>query len=279
MAAWYSLADLFLSRLDAEAAHGLALRALKSGLLPARPAARSAVARRQGLGPHLPQPGRPGRRLRQERRGARRHAGLGFGFVEIGTVTPRPQEGNPRPRLFRLAEDRAVINRMGFNKPGADAARSRLASAPAPRHRRHQYRRQQGQRRPHRRLRRLRVAAGALADYVTVNVSSPNTPGLRGLQDRDELADLLKRVQDAMPQAGAAAAQDRARPGRRPRRYRRRLPRARIDGLIVSNTTIARPPTCARRSAARPAACRARRCWRRRPRCCAACARVEGSSR
>jgi dihydroorotate dehydrogenase len=122
---------------------------------------------------------------------------LGFGFVEVGTVTPRPQSGNPRPRLFRLAADRAVINRMGFNNDGADAVARRLA-----------LRRDAGRPGivganvgPNRDAadpaEDCAMAAAALApfvDYVVINVSSPNTPGLRDLQRRDDLARLLGRV-------------------------------------------------------------------------------------
>jgi dihydroorotate dehydrogenase len=123
-----------------------------------------------------------------------RMLGFGFGFVECGTVTPRPQSGNPRPRLFRLREDRAVINRMGFNNGGMEAMAARLAK-----------RKRDGivginigankdsEDRPNDyRLAFTRLAP--LADYVTVNVSSPNTPGLRGLQNRDELKRLLEIV-------------------------------------------------------------------------------------
>ena len=121
---------------------------------------------------------------------------LGFGFTEIGTVTPRPQAGNPRPRLFRLPEDRAVINRMGFNNEGHAAALRRLEARQA-------------------RGGIVGVNIGAnkdsadrigdyvqgiaafahLASYFTVNISSPNTPGLRGLQSRAELEQLLGRAQ------------------------------------------------------------------------------------
>jgi len=116
---------------------------------------------------------------------------LGFGFVECGTVTPRPQKGNSRPRLFRLSEDRAVVNRMGFNNAGMERAAARLDA-----------RKRNGvvginigankdsaDRKAD--YRNAFARLGSLADYVTVNVSSPNTPGLRGLQDRDELERLL----------------------------------------------------------------------------------------
>ena len=171
---------------------------------------------------------------------------FGFGFVEAGTVTPKPQSGNPRPRIFRLREDRAVINRLGFNNEGLDAARKRLLAL---------------QGRPG--IRGINIGANKdaadriadyvtglrelapLADYVTVNISSPNTPGLRGLQNRAELDQLLGAVMKARsdlarrmpllvkiaPDLDEQACADIAA-----------LALAhRIDGLIVSNTTIARP--------------------------------------
>ncbi len=173
--------------------------------------------------------------------------GFGFGFVEVGTVTPRPQSGNPRPRLFRLAEDRAVINRMGFNNGGLDAAYARLAK------------RKRG-----RGIVGVNIGANKdsvsgdaaiadyvagvermapLADYLTVNVSSPNTPGLRGLQDRAALDALLAGVLAARPAGGppvflkvapdleAQAVDEVARVA---------IDRG-VDALIVSNTSVSRP--------------------------------------
>lgn len=176
---------------------------------------------------------------------------LGFGFAEVGTVTPRPQPGNARPRLFRLKEDRAVINRFGFNNRGAGALAGRLKARD-----------------------RSSGVVGAnigankdsadpvadyvtglkrlygLADYFTVNVSSPNTPGLRGLQDRDALDGLLS----ALMSARAACHGDR--PGSPTPLLLKIAPdltdaeqvaiaevvlERRVDGLIVSNTTISRP--------------------------------------
>ncbi|MBV9419621.1 MAG: quinone-dependent dihydroorotate dehydrogenase [Alphaproteobacteria bacterium] len=173
---------------------------------------------------------------------------LGLGFVECGSVTPRPQDGNPRPRLFRLREDRAVINRMGFNNEGMEAAAVRLASR----------KRANGivginigaNKDSADRVADYRAAfarLAPLADYVTVNVSSPNTPGLRGLQNRDELTALLAAVTDARakfasgkpvllkiaPDLDLQALDDIAAV----------LNGAAIEGVIVSNTTIARPAT------------------------------------
>ncbi len=174
---------------------------------------------------------------------------LGFGFVEVGTVTPRPQPGNPRPRLFRLTEDRAVINRFGFNSEGHAVVRERLA---------------------HRQARGGIVAVnlgankesadraadyvagihafGAQAKFFVVNVSSPNTPGLRDLQKDQALDELIARVLDARDEIAADC-------GRKPVILKIapdlglaeldaiiRICRARrIDGLGISNTTISRP--------------------------------------
>jgi dihydroorotate dehydrogenase len=172
-------------------------------------------------------------------------AKFGFGFVECGTVTPRPQVGNPRPRLFRLSEDQAVINRMGFNNAGAAVVAKNFAG------------------RGNRGIAGINIGANkdsadriadyaqtfdrleSLADYVTVNVSSPNTPGLRGLQNRDELTRLLDVLTGARAKKPAAIplllkiapdldshALDEIADVVRA---------SGIEGLIVSNTTVARP--------------------------------------
>jgi dihydroorotate dehydrogenase len=170
---------------------------------------------------------------------------LGFGFTEIGTVTPKPQAGNPRPRLFRLPEDNAVINRMGFNNEGHAAALRRLYA-----------RRGRGG------IVGVNIGANKdsadrigdyvqgiaafahVASYFTVNISSPNTPGLRGLQSRAELEQLLGRIND-----------ERARQERQPPMLLKIAPDLRedelediaaacsggaVDGIIVSNTTLSR---------------------------------------
>lgn len=172
---------------------------------------------------------------------------LGFGFVECGTVTPRPQPGNPRPRLFRLREDQAVINRMGFNNAGMESAASRLAR-----------RRQSGivginigaNKDSADRVADYRAAfarLSLLADYVAVNVSSPNTPGLRTLQNRDELERLL-----------GALSEERSRQTARKPLLLKIAPDLgddaladvasvalafEVDGIIATNTTIERPPS------------------------------------
>ena len=167
---------------------------------------------------------------------------LGFGFVECGTVTPRPQAGNKRPRLFRLTEDAAVINRMGFNNSGMAAAAKNLAA----RHGKGIVGINIGANKDS--ADRIAdyvqalAALSPLADYVTVNVSSPNTPGLRGLQNKDDLSRLLGSLTAARqtsiplllkiaPDLGSPALDDIADVARG----------SGIEGLIVSNTTIARP--------------------------------------
>jgi len=243
MAVWYSLLDLALSRLDAEAAHGLAIRALKTGLLPGDGRADAASLATTIWGRSLPNPIGLAAGFDKNAEVADAMLAQGFGLVEIGSVTPRPQEGNPRPRLFRLPQDRGVINRMGFPGQGLDAARSRLAA------------------RPRRGFVGVNVGANKdsvdraadyvtgcvalapYADYLVCNVSSPNTPGLRNLQGRTELAGLLKRVQDAIaakpvplvvkiaPDATDEDLDDIVFVCRD----------LRLDGIIIGNTTLSRP--------------------------------------
>jgi dihydroorotate dehydrogenase len=174
-------------------------------------------------------------------------AKFGFGFVECGTVTPRPQVGNPKPRLFRLAEDGAVINRMGFNNGGMDAMRARLSS-----------RARSGivginigaNKDSENRIadyRRCFDVLSPLADYVTVNVSSPNTPGLRGLQNKDELTLLLATLTEARAKSTSRVplllkiAPD-VSPDALDDIVAVTLASG-IEGVIATNTTIARPPT------------------------------------
>lgn len=169
--------------------------------------------------------------------------GLGFGFVEVGTLTPRPQDGNPRPRLFRLKEDRAVINRMGFNNEGQDAAVERL--------RKRERRGIVGVNIGANKDSEDRIADYAegvramspVADYLTVNISSPNTPGLRNLQAGGELVELLAAVKEARAEripVFLKVAPD-LEPGDHARIVKAALDSG-IDALIVSNTTISRPP-------------------------------------
>ncbi len=243
----YDLLRPAIFRIDPETAHGLSLKVLGSGLR--RPVNASADPRlsRHLLGLDFANPLGLAAGLDKNAEVTDGLIGLGFGFVEIGTVTPRPQTGNPRPRMFRLVADRAVINRLGFNNEGQQAARQRLAAR-------------------HGRGGIIGVNIGAnkdasdrigdyvtgieafadLASYFTVNVSSPNTPGLRDLQGRAALDALLARVVEARdaqprrvpmlvkiaPDMDEAALADVADV----------VLARRLDGVIISNTTISRPP-------------------------------------
>ena len=231
-----------LFMLDPETAHGLSLAALKALPLPESridPVLRSTVAGIDFSGPLGAAPGYdkngevPDALLR-----------LGFGFAEVGTVTPLAQAGNPRPRLFRLAEDRAVINRMGFNNAGAEALLARL-----------QARRERGgvvginiganKDSPDRiaDYAHLALVMAPLATYLTVNISSPNTPGLRALQDEGALAALLDAVLAARGGEGPPVFLKLA-PDLEPADIDaicRIAIERRLGALIVSNTTITRP--------------------------------------
>jgi dihydroorotate dehydrogenase len=231
--------------LDAERAHRATIAALK--LLPAgKPAAPDPALAVDLAGLQFPNPIGLAAGFDKDGEVFRQMLGLGFGFVEVGSLTPRPQAGNPKPRLFRLVEDRAVINRMGFNNRGQAAALARLE----------------------RRERRAGLvginigvnkdssagsaaiadyAAGVramlgVADYLAVNISSPNTPGLRDLQDKGALDELLAAVIEARgagpplflkvaPDLEPAAIDDIARAAIDHR----------VDALIVGNTTLSRP--------------------------------------
>ena len=195
------LTNLF-GRLDPERAHRLAIRLLAAGLAPRRAAPALPVT---AMGLRFPNPVGLAAGFDKNAEAADALLGLGFGFVEVGTLTPRPQAGNPKPRLFRLAEDRAAINRMGFNNDGFDAARRRLAT------------RDRGRGIVGVNLGANRDAAdpvadyaagvrtfAPLADYLVANVSSPNTPGLRDLQAADRLNRLLGTLTEARAQATGA---------------------------------------------------------------------------
>lgn len=240
----YSLIRPALFLADAESAHGLSLAALR--VMPTGKPITQPILHQNIAGLDFPNPVglAPGYDKNAEVYQA--CYGLGFGFVEIGSVTPRPQSGNPRPRLFRLKEDGAVINRMGFNNDGMEAVAQRIAANSGTR-----------------RAGPLGINVGAnkdsddriadyvlaierlaeLADYVTVNISSPNTPGLRALQDKAALDDLLVRVKAAMPVGKPVFL--KVAPDLEPADIddiAASVIDHRIDALIVSNTTITRPP-------------------------------------
>ncbi|OCC23967.1 dihydroorotate dehydrogenase (quinone) [Croceicoccus estronivorus] len=245
----FRLVRPLIYRLDPERAHGLAIRALK--FMPARSPRTShrAALATEVAGLHFPNP--LGMAAGFDKDGEIPDAllRLGFGFAEVGSITPLPQAGNPKPRLFRLTEDRGVINRMGFNNGGAGAAATRLAA----------------------RLGRggiVGINIGAnkdspdriadyaqmartmapLASYLAVNISSPNTPGLRALQDEGALTGLLDAVLEARAEATGTDGPPvflKVAPDLEPADIDA-IARIALDkglgALIVSNTTITRPP-------------------------------------
>lgn len=231
-----------LRQLDPETAHGLAIAALKTLPLPAA-APDDPVLRSTLVGLDLPNPVGLAAGLDKNAEALAGLSRLGFGFVECGSVTPLAQDGNPKPRLFRLSQDRAIINRMGFNNAGLEAFAGHLANRPAgcvvganlgankqTEDRASDY------------VTGLRRLSG-LADYFTVNISSPNTPGLRALQGRAALDDLLGRV-DAARTPGAGPVFLKIAPDLTADEIGMIVEAAlahRIDALIVSNTTLDRP--------------------------------------
>ena len=243
----YSLLRPFAFALDAETAHRATIAALKA-TPPRKPPPFDPVLTTSVAGLGFPSPVGLAAGFDKDAEVSRAMLSLGFGFVEVGTVTPRAQPGNPRPRLFRLAEDQAVINRLGFNNRGQAAALGRLG----------------------RRDRSFGVVGvnigankdsaggkaaiadyvagvarmGPVADYLTLNISSPNTPGLRELQSGGELDELLAAVKSARMVGGPPlflkvapdlADGDHERIAMAARDYG-------IDALIVANTTVGRPP-------------------------------------
>ncbi|WP_244500942.1 quinone-dependent dihydroorotate dehydrogenase [Methyloceanibacter marginalis] len=244
MSALFGLGQTLLLALDPERAHDLALKTLELGVYPRPSRADDARLRQIVLGLDRPQSDRHGAGLRQGRAGAAAAARYGFGFVEVGTLTPRAQSGNPRPRVFRSHADRAIVNRLGFN----NEARTR----------------------PLKRLRTKldgivgvnlganrdssdRIAdyvkgiaqMGPVASYFTVNISSPNTPGLRDLQAPRKLGELLDKVQEARKGLGdnpppllvklAPDLADADLP-----EVVRVIGDSGADGIVISNTTLAR---------------------------------------
>lgn len=246
--ALFGLARPLIHKLDAEQAHRLTIAALAAAP-PLRPAADAPSLAVEAFGLRFSNPVGLAAGFDKHAEAIDGALGLGFGFVEIGGVTPLPQPGNPRPRVFRLPEDEAVINRYGLNSEGMEAVAARL-----------QARRKKGgivgvnlgankdsaDRSADYAVLAARLAP--LADFLTVNVSSPNTPGLRDLQAESALDDLIART---------LAARDEAAAGGKPTPVLIKIApdlsmpeldgmvavarRRKVDGMIVSNTTIARP--------------------------------------
>ena len=232
--------------MDAETAHGLTIKALKTGLGGNAKTSSPPNLAISCFGLNFQNPLGLAAGFDKNAEVPDAMLALGFGFVEVGTVTPRPQEGNPRPRLFRLSEDRAVINRLGFNNQGHAAVLERL------RHRKHK----SG-------LVGVNVGANKdstdrisdyvagikafsdVASYFTINISSPNTPGLRNLQSAAELPSLLERLNEARKmQTRQVPMLLKIAPDLEADEMKAIAEcclNSAVDGVIISNTTISRP--------------------------------------
>ncbi len=242
---------------DPETAHGISIAALRCGLPPSPGAVRDERLHVRLAGLDFPNPLGMAAGFDKNAEVPDPLLRLGFGFAEVGTITPLAQAGNPRPRIFRLTEDAAVINRLGFNNEGHDAAEQRLkARAGKPG------------------IVGVNIGANKdatdriadyeagvrcfarLASYLTVNISSPNTPGLRNMQAREQLGELLVRVMVARDLHGGGPA--------RPPVFLKIAPdlgeadlediaaevlEKKVEGIIVSNTTIGRPALKSKHSA------------------------------
>ncbi len=245
----YALARPVLARLDPERAHYLTILALRSGLLRAAPEPDDPILKMRVLGLNFSNPIGLAAGFDKHAEVVDAMLSLGFGFIEAGTVTPLPQAGNPKPRLFRLDPDRAVINRFGFNSRGLAAFRERLAA-----------RRGRGAGIVGANVGKNRDTADAasdyergieelapVADYLVINISSPNTPGLRALQRKEEITKLLRR---AVAARGGGADQHRppllakVGPDLDEDEWRdigAAAEASGLDGLIIGNTTVERP--------------------------------------
>jgi dihydroorotate dehydrogenase len=242
---FYPLVRPLLHALPPETAHRLTLMALAAGLAGARRTPDPPELRQRLWGLDFPNPIGIAAGFDKDARAPDALLRLGFGFVEVGTVTPRPQPGNPRPRVFRLEADGALINRMGFNSGGLDTVVRHLTAR-----RRHGIvgvnlgKNRDSADAAADYLEGVRRVAG-LADYLVVNVSSPNTPRLRDLQARAVLDALLRQLLAARDATGSRApllvkiAPDLAPDERRD--IAAVALATQIDGIIVANTTVARP--------------------------------------
>ena len=240
----YALAKPLLFQLDAERAHGMTIAGLKT--VPMGPAPQSdPILKTNFAGLEFPNPIGMAPGFDKNGEVPDSLIRLGFGYAEVGTLTPKPQAGNPKPRVFRLIEDRAVVNRLGFNNQGQDKAVARLKHMRS---------------RMGRGILGINIGANKdsddriadyvtgvhnmapLADYLTVNISSPNTPGLRALQDKDALEELLSAVMEARGE-NTVPVFLKVAPDLEPADVDDIVDvvsSQKLDALIVSNTTITR---------------------------------------
>ena len=241
----YPLVGPLLRGFDPERAHGLAIQALKRGLVPRLRLPEDSILRTRVWGLEFPNPIGLAAGFDKNAEVPDAMLGLGFGFVEIGSVTPRPQPGNPKPRMFRLSEDEGVINRLGFNCEGLPAAVPRLAERPRAGIVGANLGKNKETVDAAADYERGAAALGRYCDSLVCNVSSPNTPGLRALQGKGPLQELIGRVQIVLatlpkpPPLVLKIAPDITDEDKRD--IAEVALAAGIAGIIVGNTTITRP--------------------------------------
>ena len=241
---FYALVMPLLRTLDPETAHNLALKALSLGIAGSAHKPDPSSLGIRALGMSFTNPIGLAAGFDKNCDAVLPLMKLGFGFVEAGTVTLQPQDGNSRPRMFRLPQHRAVINRLGFNNRGLEsylASIQRLDRRPARLGANVGINKEGAD--PQRDYPRLVAAVSPFVDYVTINISSPNTPGLRDLQGEAQLRGILQAVKDRVPVRPPMLikiAPDLADDGLRS--IVDVVTEFGVEGLIVSNTTISRPP-------------------------------------
>lgn len=248
----YSLARPVLFKTDPEKAHSMTLKALKTGFLPCIPKVDNPALETTLLGLRFPNPVGLSAGFDKNAEVIGPAFKMGFGFVEPGTVTPKPQEGNPKPRIFRDPANDAVINRMGFPNGGADLFKDNLEKFLSAKARPNgvvglNIGMNKTQKEPAKDYTFLIRLLAPMADYLTINISSPNTPGLRDLQKREPLMELL----DAVMEERAKACRTHAPPlfvklapdldEAQQEELAQTLLDAKVDGVILGNTTLDRP--------------------------------------
>lgn len=250
----YKLARPLLFQMEPEQAHNTTIKMMKTGLMPACKAVSNPALEHTLWGLRFPNPIGLAAGFDKNAEVIGPVLGLGFGFAEAGTVTPKPQPGNPKPRVFRSPDHGAVINRMGFPGDGMHSFKANLEKFLARKPRPAgvvgiNIGMNKDQTEPAKDYTTLIKMLGPMADYLTVNISSPNTPGLRNLQEPEALGELIEILRDTREKACGEAAPpllvklapdlDEAQQ----EAIANTLIKAEIDGIILTNTTLARPET------------------------------------
>lgn len=252
MVCLYKIARPFLFKIDPEKAHNATLKAMKAGLIPPQATFDNDVLKSTVFGLNFPNPVGLSAGFDKNAEVIGPAFKMGFGFVEAGTVTPKPQEGNPKPRVFRDPSNGAVINRMGFPNGGSAIFKDNLEKFLGAKHRPNgvvglNIGMNKTQKEPAKDYAYLIRLLAPMADYLTINISSPNTPGLRDLQKREPLTQLLNAIMEEREKAcrtnpppllvKLAPDLDEAQQ----EELASTLMDNKVDGVILGNTTLDRP--------------------------------------